>query len=200
LKPNPRIGQTTEPGSSNQQSAANGLHERLRIHIQPCADSVSLSETAVAALLLKISEAYHEHDRVAARLSQDLHVEVARRDRGMTRLRRITLQLLGSAGSAADLAGGADLEHLSELIARLVHEREEAKEQVGKSEERFRALTENALDHYRHRCAGSPRTISLPLSVPGIRRPTPRASQQSCYIRSSQFSGREHCCSAPQRN
>ena len=94
----------------------------------------------------KISETYQEHDRITARLSQELHVELARRERVMTRLRRITVHLLGSAEAGLDLAGGTDLEHLSELIARLVQEREEAKEQMRKSEERFRALTENALD------------------------------------------------------
>jgi PAS domain-containing protein len=147
LKSNRHPDQIIGSDTSHQPpSADDWLHDRLRAQLPPGTEASTLSPSIVADLLLTISEAYREHDRITARLSQELHVEVARRERVMTRLRRITLQLLGSAGAAPDLAGGTDLEHLSELIARLVHDREEAKQQLSKSEERFRALTENALD------------------------------------------------------
>ena len=147
MKSNRRLDPPVDSDMSHQPPSEEGwLHERLRAQLPHGTEASTLSPAMIADLLPRISEAYREHDRITARLSQELHVEVARRERVMTRLRRITLQLLGSAGAAPDLAGGTDLEHLSELIARLVHDREEAKQQLSKSEERFRALTENALD------------------------------------------------------
>jgi len=126
------------------------LHERLSAQLKQLPVGVTAG-TPVAhesweALLQLVSAAYADHDRVLARLNQQLHVEVALRDRVITRLQRLRVQLVGAAGADMDMTRAADLEELSELIAQLVHEREEAKELLRKREERFRALTEKALD------------------------------------------------------
>ena len=128
MDPNRRPARPRAPDSSS--SISDGLrdeapiHERLLAQLPQPAGRTPLSPAASAELFRKVSDAYREHDLLAARLSQELHVEIERSQCVMAGLRQITIQLLGSAGTAADVAAGTDLEHLSELIAGLFQERE----------------------------------------------------------------------------
>lgn len=143
------VADPSASATSNQPSEGR-LHERLSAQLKQLPGALTvgapLPYESLDALLRLVSAAYSDHDRILARLNQQLHVEVALRDRVITRLQRLRRQLVGAAGTDVDMTKGADLEELSELIAQLVHEREEAKELLRKREERFRALTEKALD------------------------------------------------------